>query len=144
MNFLTLFRRHGFLPVLFLLASCSQSPPKELCDRLNSTIDKNIFAVALSEAAGYIDKSAVQQSARAQDNANLLAVIMINVQLQAQNRCSPRVAPIEPSAYNKNASACYHARLERKVVSYGDDQERKSAAVKKEVESCDFSKWSTH
>jgi hypothetical protein len=129
---------------LSLLAACTQSPPKELCGRFNSAIDKNIFAVALSEAEGYVDKSAMQQSARAQENSNLLAEIMINVQLQAQNQCAPRAMPVEPSSYSKDAAACYLAKMERNAASYGNDDGRKSATVKKEAEACDFSKWRAH
>jgi hypothetical protein len=44
--------RYGFLPAVALLASCSQEPPKELCAQLNSTIDRNIVAIAVFYSEG--------------------------------------------------------------------------------------------
>lgn len=134
--------RMGVIPSIMLLASCSQEPPKELCESLNSTINNNLLEIAVSNSVGETsDSSAVQQSARAQVNQNRLSVIMINVQLQTQNKCSPRSTPIEPLAYGKNSSACYIARSQRNIAGYSRDQEKISAAEKKVAETCDFSKW---
>lgn len=139
--------RLGILPAIVLLVSCSQpqEPTKELCNRLNATIDQNVMAIAFSDSAGALeDKSAMQQSARAQDNANRLSVIMINVQLLEQNRCSSRTTPIEPFAYQKNAAACLlEKRLKRNLVEAGYDAQNIAVAAKKVAESCDFSKWRT-
>jgi hypothetical protein len=142
--------RLGFLPVMALLASCSQEPSKgahgpnkEICAKLNSTIDRNIVDIAISNSAGDdVDKSAMQQSARAQDNENRLSVIMINVQLQAQNSCAPREKPIDPTLYGKSASNCHTTRLlERSVIIYRRDPAEIAIAEKKTAEACDFSKW---
>ena len=133
-----------------LLASCSQEPSKgvhgpgkEICAKLNSTIDRNIVDIAVSNSAGYdVDKSALQQSARAQDNENRLSVIMINVQLQGQNSCTPREKPIDPAVFGKNASNCHTTRvLERNVIVYRRDPTEIAAAEKKTAEACGFSKW---
>jgi hypothetical protein len=135
--------RYGLLPAIVFLTACSQEPPKELCAQLNSVIDRSIVDIAVSNFAGEDgDKSAMQQSARSQDNQGRLSMIMINVQLQAQNKCSPRAKPIEPTAYEKNAAVCYLARRDLAILSYGPDKNGMSLAAKKVTASCDFSQWS--
>lgn len=135
--------RYGFVPAVVILASCSQAPPQELCAQLTSTIDRNIVEIAVSDSEGYsADKSAMQQSARSQENENRLSIILINTQLQAQNKCTPRAKSIDPSLYRENASVCYLAKMERSIAGYGQDAPKQSLAKQKVSESCDFSKWS--
>ncbi|HYK56695.1 MAG TPA: hypothetical protein VEV15_09460 [Flavisolibacter sp.] len=130
------------IPLVFLLAACTQDPPKEICAELNSAIDRNMFEIALSDVQGSDDKSAMQQSARAQENANRLSIILINTQQQAQNKCVPRLKSIDPSLYRDSATACYVATIDSKIAGFGGDAQKQSLAKQKVNESCDFSKWS--
>jgi hypothetical protein len=152
--------RLGFLPVLAVLASCSQESPKaidsrnspaipiaspvakEVCDRLNSTINQNIVEAAVSSEGSFDPKTVLQQTARAQIDANRLSVIMINVQLLSQNGCSPRTTPIDPSAYHDNAFACFRARVERSVAVDSADRKEMTSTLENMADACNFSKWS--
>ena len=127
-----------------LLFGCSQQTPPEICADFNAVIDRNIMEIALSDIDGDVsDKSAMQQGARLARSGNRLSTIMLNVQLQAQNKCPPRQKPLDPALYSEQATACYSARLEQMTASYGSDEGKKAAAKAKANSSCDFKTWNT-
>ncbi len=109
--------------------NCYAASPSEICYGLNAAIDRNIVEIAVTAAGEIIDKSATQQGARLTQINNRLSTIMINIQLQAQNRCPPRENPIDASIYPLQASQCLIARLK------GDSAEVTLA--------CDFKAWNT-
>lgn len=120
---------------LSCLAACSLSAPEATCAELNATIDRNILEMAVSEAEGdSLDKSAMQQSARLAQNSNRLATIMVNLQLQTQNKCSPRQKSIDAAIYSAQAKKCYWAS--RSAAYETDAAKKMSAAV-----ACDFKAW---
>jgi hypothetical protein len=123
-------------------ASTATSP--EICAGFNSTIDNNIFEIAMSEIEGEIlDKSAVQQSARLAQNNNRLSTIMVNIQMQAQNQCPARQKPIDASIYTSQALNCYRAKLGHASTYYGADENAKTAEEAKVTLACDFKAWNT-
>jgi len=133
-------------PILISLAGalvgCSPGSSSETCAEFNSTIDRNIMEIAMSEIEGETsDKSAVQQGARLAQINNRLSTITVNVLLQAQNKCQPRQKPIDPSIYSSQASSCYRARLEQMSASFGSDEEKKTTAKAKVTSVCDFKAW---
>ena len=121
---------------------CSPAMSAETCAEFNSTIDRNIMEIAISEVDGEIsDKSAAQQGARLAENNNRLSTIAINVLLQAQNKCQPRQKSIDASIYALQASSCYIARLEQRSASRGSDEDKKTASMAKVTSVCDFKAW---
>lgn len=130
------------IPLTCLLVACSPEVPKEICVGLNETIDRNIKGIALSDIEGdSADKSAMQQGARLAQNNNRLTTIMINLELQAQNKCPPRQKPIDSSIYSSQAQHCYIEILEQQSANYGSDEERKKTAMAKVMSACDFNAW---
>jgi cytoskeletal protein RodZ len=124
------------------LVACSPSGSKELCEELNSTIDRNIKEIALSEIEGSTsDKSAMQQGARLAQNNNRLTTIMANLELQSQNKCPPRQRAIDASIYSVQAAGCYSAMLGQKLANYGSDASAKKAASEKATTACEFKSW---
>ena len=117
---------------------------KALCEQFNVTIDRNIKEMALSSVEGdSSDQSAMQQSARLTQNSNRLSTIMINLDLMAKNKCSPRQNPIDASIYSSQASSCYRAILGQTLASYGADEEKKKSASVTANFACDFNTWNT-
>jgi hypothetical protein len=124
------------------LVACSPSGSKELCEELNSTIDRNIKEIALSDIEGSAsDKSAMQQGARLAQNNNRLTTIMANLELQSQNKCPPRQRPIDASIYSVQAAGCYSAILKRQLAEYGADEAAKKATSEKVTSACEFKSW---
>lgn len=111
-----------------------------MCAEFDSVIDRNIVDIAVSEIDGSSDKSAIQQGARFTENSNRLSTIMINIQLQAQNRCPPRQKPIDASIYRSHALKCWTSRM-----GYGSyEDEKTAAAAKARVDQvCDLKTWET-
>ncbi len=131
-------------PLIGCLAACSPGASAEVCAELNATIDRNIVEIATSAVEGdSSDKSAVQQGARLTRDGNRLSTIMLNLQLQSQNKCQPRQKPIDPSIYPLQAMTCHLARLEQVSASYGSDEDKKTAAKTKTASICDFKTWNT-
>ena len=119
-------------------------PAQELCAEFNSTIDRNIVDIAVSEAEGdTADKSAMQQGARLAQNGNRLSTILINIQLLAQNRCPPRQQPIDTSIYKIQAVTCHRARLELMLASFGTDKEKTTSSKTAVDSACNFKGWNT-
>lgn len=132
--------------VVSVLSGCSptssQAAPPTICTELDSAIDRNIVEIAVSEVEGDMnDKSAMQQSARLAQNSNRWSAIMANIQLQAQNKCSPRQKPIDASIYATQASDCYIARLKEVSASYGSEEKIKTAAKAISAQACDLKSW---
>lgn len=121
-----------------LLASSAVAAPPTICAELNSAIDRNIVEIALSEFEGDMnDKSAAQQGARLVQNSNRLSTIMLNIQLQAQNKCPPRQKPIDASIYRAQAQGCYLARAK---ILRGDKEVAANAAATID-QICDLKAW---
>jgi hypothetical protein len=132
------------IPIVVALAACSPASPPEMCAEFNSVIDHNIMVIALSEVEGETsDKSAMQQGARLAQNNNRLSTIMLNIQLQAQNKCQPRQKPIDTSIYASQAQECYLARLKQMSATYGTDEDKKTASKAASLLACDFKAWNT-
>ena len=134
-------RQSAFLAVSMLiltgLSACSPSGPEATCAELNATIDRNILEMAVSEAEGdSLDKSAMQQSARLAQNNNRLATIMVNLQLQTQNKCLPRQKSIDAAIYSAQAKKCYWAS---RSAAYETDAAKKMSATV----ACDFKAWNS-
>lgn len=134
--------------VVGALSGCSptstQVESPTICGELNSAIDRNIVEIAVSEVEGVMsDKSAVQQSARLAQNSNRWSAIMANIQLQTQNKCSPRQKPIDASIYATQASDCYIARLKEVSAGYGSEEKIKTAAKAISAQACDLKSWET-
>lgn len=136
----------GALPIMVtvagLLSVCSptssQAAPQTICAELNSTIDRNIVEIAVSGVEGDLsDKSAAQQGARLTQNSNRLSTIMINIQLQAQNKCPPRQKPIDATIYTSQARDCYLARLS----IFSSDKDKVANAVATVAQTCDLKAW---
>lgn len=118
----------------------SQAALSTICAELNSTIDRHIVEIAVSEVEGDMrDKSAAQQAARLTQNSNRWSAIMANIQLQAQNKCSPRQKPIEASIYTAQARNCYLARLQM----LSSDKDKMTAGALALTEACDLKAWET-
>lgn len=131
-------------PIVVALEACSPTSPPEICAEFNSIIDHNIMAIAISGVEGETsDKSAIQQGARLAQNNNRLSTIMLNIQLQAQNKCQPRQKPIDASIYASQAQECYLARLKQMSASYGTDEDKKTASNAATLLACDFKAWNT-
>jgi hypothetical protein len=125
-----------------VLTACSEGSNSDVCGELNSSIDRNIVEIAVSAADGDTsDKSAMQQSARLAAINNRLSTVMINLQLQAQYKCSPRQQPIDPAIYSSQALECYGARLKLILESYGSDADKKASAKTTVSSACDFKAW---
>lgn len=121
-----------------LFASSALAAPPTICAELNSAIDRNIVEIALSEYEGDLnDKSAAQQGARLVQNSNRLSTIMLNIQLQAQNKCPPRQKPIDASIYSAQAGRCYLARLQ----VFDSDKEVAANAVATIDQTCGLKAW---
>ncbi|MDY7573037.1 hypothetical protein [Actimicrobium sp. CCI2.3] len=136
----------GLIPFAGALVACSpvSSGSAEACAALNSTIDRNIVEIAVSDTEGEgKDTSAMQQGARFAQNNNRLSTIILNLQLQAQNKCPPRQVPIDASIYSKQASDCYLARMEQSIENYGSDEGKKKTIKTKATLACDFKIWNT-
>lgn len=116
----------------------SQAAPPTICAELDSAIDRNIVEIAVSEVEGEArDKSAAQQAARLTQNSNRWFTIMTNIQLQAQNKCSPRQKPIDASIYSHQALACYEARYE----IFSSDKEKAANALATINQTCGLKDW---
>ena len=128
-----------------VLTACSSSASAKKCAEFDTTIDQNIMEIAISEVGGAIeDNSAIQQGARLTQNNNRLSTIMINIQLQGQNKCFPRQQPIDTTIYALQAHVCYLARTKKLIASFGSDEKEKAVSKDAEQLACDFKSWNTN
>lgn len=117
----------------------SQAAPPTICAELDAAIDRNVVEIAVSEVEGDVnDKSAAQQAARLTQNSNRWFSIMTNIQLQAQNKCSPRKKPIDASIYRTQAQDCLLARLQ---ILRGSDLDKTANAVANINQTCGLNAW---
>lgn len=129
--------------ILAFIQGCNATgaSTERICADLNATIDRNIFELAMSSEDGSAsDRSAVQQGARFTSDSNRWLLIMANLQLMQNNKCTPRSDSIDPSIYRRQAAECSEARFKERIERYSDD---KTKSDSKEIVSqkCDLSKW---
>jgi hypothetical protein len=84
-------------------------PANPACDALNRTVELNLKGLGQDYANATLTKSAAQATQVANETANDLAILKINLDLLSANRCSPWTRPVGLMNYGGAAIACAKA-----------------------------------
>lgn len=79
------------------------------CDAINRTVELNLKSLGQDYANATLTKGAAQAAQVANETANDIAILKINLDLLNANRCSPWTRPVGMMNYGGSALACANA-----------------------------------
>jgi hypothetical protein len=79
------------------------------CDAINRTVELNLKSLGQDYANATLTKGAAQAAQVANETANDIAILKINLDLLSANRCSPWIRPVGMMNYGGAALDCVKA-----------------------------------
>ncbi len=101
--------------VLMASPAAAQAPGQ--CSKFAEAIETGQRNLAYTHARSFADDTVEQASHRAAQEANVLALIRLNVDLAMQNRCPAPPAPITRGGYEAYAKACTRAKGDADIAA---------------------------
>lgn len=92
--------------VSFASLAMAQTAAADVCARLAAAVSTNTRNLAYIHARGFLDRSAAQGTERASEEGAILALLKVNLDLMAANRCPMPTTPITRGGYMDGAAAC--------------------------------------
>jgi hypothetical protein len=89
----------------------AQARPSNVCAEFQRALDASEKTMSALYVEGVTDNSAPRATLRAQQTANELQEVQINLLLMQQNHCSLPTRPVDPLAYMLNALQCQNERM---------------------------------
>ena len=115
-------------------AAVGQTAPAgpAVCADFEAAIESSLKTIAMSSASLVGDNSAARATNGNIENGNRLQMIAINLQLQIQNKCPVRKAPIVESAYFAEALSCKVSQMKGEKDSPLCEQKVWTGVLKKQ------------